>query len=239
MIYFLYTVQQLLQAAAAPSTATELLGLLAPSDMPSLPRRRHTLREAAELLLHQTGLPVVSAVAITVGGAGNLSRHLPCCRTVGPGPVAPSPRLAPRAQTRRQHQHGLPTRHLDRGVREQVPHSRPREFYRVAVVARPEPRNPGDKPGRVSSRALLSLAAAEARGAAGAARAGAGRLRAAAPAHGRALDATLLQRLHRLSEPDCISHGEHDGVNWTSVCVEMLFFLNFLRLASDDRNNFC
>lgn len=73
----LSTVQQLLQGPAPPPAAAELLGLLAPHGVPALPRARHPLREAAQLLLHKEGLPAVPAVAITVGGAGRLSRHPP------------------------------------------------------------------------------------------------------------------------------------------------------------------
>lgn len=97
--------QQLLQAAAPPASAPELFGLLAPGDVPPLPGAGRALREAAELLLHETGLPAVPAVAITDGGAGGLPRHL--TRNVAGTDAAPA-RLSARAPPRRQHQHGLP-----------------------------------------------------------------------------------------------------------------------------------
>lgn len=73
----LSSVQHVLQAAAAPAPAPQLLRLLAPGDMPALPRARRALRQAARLLFHETGLPALPAVAITDGGAGDLPRHLP------------------------------------------------------------------------------------------------------------------------------------------------------------------
>lgn len=96
--------QHVLQAAAPPATAAELLGLLAPGDVPALPRAGHALREAAALLLHQAGLPAVPAVAITVGGAGLVPRHPARARLAAA--VAAAPRLAARPAPRRQHEHG-------------------------------------------------------------------------------------------------------------------------------------
>lgn len=101
------TVQQLLQASPPPAAAAELLRLLAPGDLSALPGAGHALREAAHLLLHKEDVPAVPAVAITVGGAGDLPRHPPCVRRhVDPGTVAPAPRVAPRAPTSREHEHG-------------------------------------------------------------------------------------------------------------------------------------
>lgn len=100
--------QQLLQGAHPSAAAAELFGLLAPSDVPAVPRGRYAFRQAAHLLLHQTGVPAIPAVAITVGGAGNLSRHPPCCRHVESGAISPTSRITPRAETRRQHEHGYP-----------------------------------------------------------------------------------------------------------------------------------
>lgn len=60
------TVQQLLQAAAAPAPATELLQRLhALGDVPILPVAGHALRKAAQLLLHQQAAAAIHAVAMT------------------------------------------------------------------------------------------------------------------------------------------------------------------------------
>lgn len=73
--FSLYTVQQLLQAPPAPATAAQLLGLLARDGLSALPGAGLPLREATLLLLHQTGVPALPAVAITVSGVGALPRH--------------------------------------------------------------------------------------------------------------------------------------------------------------------
>lgn len=248
----------MLQVTAPPATAAQLLWLLAPGDVPALPRARHSLRQAVDLLLHQEDVPAVPAVAITVGGAGRLSRHPPCFWFLGSSAVASASCLTPRAASRHQHQHGFP---LPRPTRWRthscpVPRTHSCEPYWIVVPARSQPRDAGHEPGRVAGRTLPGLAAHQARGEGRAARGahlraphgGPGRrLRHPAPhAHRRALSAAVLKRLHGLLEPDRISSRScgvtwSDGyaaAYWTPLCVAM-FFLELELRFDYARHNLC
>lgn len=108
-VYFIFViVQQLLQAIAASTTAAELLWLLASCYVPAMPRHWYALRQTAHLLLHEKGVSAVPAVAITVGGAGNISRHPPIYRRrMESCAVSSSSRYASGSTSGCKHEYGI------------------------------------------------------------------------------------------------------------------------------------